>query len=560
VLALAAPAAAFSASTDVPEQVTFAEHVAPIFYEHCVTCHRPNDVAPMSLLTYDAARPWARSIRRAVESREMPPWDADPRYGRFANDISLDEREIATVLRWVEQDAPAGDLSKMPEVPKLPPAGSWHMGSEPDATIELAGIDVPAAGEDLFVTQVYGMEIPAGKWVQAIELLPGNTEVLHHVVTYLGPFGMSDDEPIEGNAGTNSVIYLNEAAKRPVGMAEAPAIGGVWVAGSPPTVFPQGMGHPLSTKQLISLNMHYHPSGNAGTDRSKLGIYYGEGEMIKEITTAFAADPGIWIPAGAGDHREEASYLFMQDSEILSLLPHMHQRGKAMRYTLAYPDGRQEIILDVPRYDYDWQNIYRFAEPAVAPAGTRLLVEARWDNSADNVANPDPKLDIGWGDGTNFEMLVGFVDFVVVEGVKPAGVRNGDRMDKLLALHDPDHAYAIEIEGMGFGGPWGMVLPAEGDGTFYIGLGSLMFSTSVPGIDRIGDEVLYNGALITSGGGTRQPISFLARPAADGTISGEVFFGRALSRDNLETLRGKGQGFTGTSVAASAAATESAGL
>ncbi|HVS14857.1 MAG TPA: hypothetical protein VMV46_13090 [Thermoanaerobaculia bacterium] len=546
------------AFTDVPDQVTYAEHVAPIFYQHCVTCHRPDDVAPMSLLRYEEARPWAKSIQRVVTAREMPPWDADARYGEFANDISLSDIEVEILSRWVLQGARAGDLSLAPEPPPVPPPGSWRMGRAPDLVVELAPVEVPAGGPDLFVSQVVGLEVPAGKWVQAIEMLPGNTGVLHHVITYFGPFGIPDEDE-EGNAGVFRTVYLNEAAQRPIGMAEAPSVGAVWVAGSPPTLFPPGMGHPLDANQLVSLNMHYHPSGEAGTDASKLGLYYGEGEMTKEITTAFAADPGILIPAGAADHRERASYLFSQDSKLLSLLPHMHQRGKSMRYTLTRPDGSREILLDVPEYDYDWQNIYRFAQPVAAPAGSLLEVEASWDNSADNPANPDPTLEVTWGDGTNFEMLVAFFDFVVDEGRKPRPTRTDEKIAALLARHDPARSYAIRIDGMGFGGPMGLVMPGpeEGDeGRFYMTFGSLMFSTSMPITFRAGDDLALNASIITSGGGTRMPLGLLTRRSGEG-LEGEVFFGRELTPENVEAMRGQGRAFVG--VPAGSAAAQSPG-
>ncbi|HVS64756.1 MAG TPA: hypothetical protein VMT85_14770 [Thermoanaerobaculia bacterium] len=541
--------AGIAASTDVPEQVTFAEHVAPIFFSHCISCHRSGDVAPMSLLGYEEARPWAKSIQRVVDSGEMPPWDADPRYGDFANDISLSEAQVETIKRWVQQGARPGDLAAMPEPPAVPPPGSWRMGREPDVVVELAEVEVPADGPDLFYSQVVGLEIPEGKWVQAIELLPGNTQVLHHVVTYLGPFGISDENE-ESNAGIFRTIYLNEAAKRPIGMAEAPSVGAVWVAGSPPTQFPPGIGHPLDANQLVSLNMHFHPTGVAGSDRSKLGFYFGEGEMEKEITTAFAADPGILIPAGAAEHRETATYLFAQDGQILSLLPHMHQRGKAMRYTLERADGSREVLLDVPEYDYDWQNIYRFAEPVSVEAGALLEVEAVWDNSAGNEANPDPSIDVRWGDGTTNEMLVAFFDFVVDEGIRPRGVRGDERITDLLSRHEDAEAYAILVDGMGFGGPMGLVLPAEEkgeEGRFYVSFGSLMFSTSLPNTFVAGEDLVLNAAMITSGGGTRMPLGLLARPTETG-LEGELFFGRELTPDNVEQVRGQGRKFVGTPV------------
>lgn len=538
LMATVAPAV-FAAETtlDLPDEVTFSEHVAPILFENCVSCHRPGDVAPMSLLTYKEARPWAKSIRQATSARDMPPWDADPRYGRFSNDSSLSEREIALLARWVELGAPEGDPSKMPSLPDLPEG--WKMGEEPDHIVELAQVDVPADGDDVFMTQVYGLEVPAGTWLRAIELLPGNTEVLHHVVTYLGPFGMSDDE------GEAKPVFLNELAKRPVRGAEAPSVGAVWVAGSPPTRFREGTGHSLKSNQLLTLNMHYHPNGTAGSDVSRLGLYFGEGELEKELTTAFAADPGMWIPAGVADHREEAIYLFSQDSQLLSFLPHLHQRGKSMKYTLERPDGSREILLSVPKYDYDWQNIYYLEEPVPVAAGSVLHVEAHWDNSAANPANPDSTLDVPWGDGTNNEMLVGFFDFIVDEGQKPRPVGASEKVAQLLEREDAASAYAISIEGFGFGGNWGLVVPPAGEGRLYMVLNTLMFSSSIPDILRLGDEIVLNADLITSGGGTNVPLAFVAKKTGH-EISGEMFMGRVVTADNLESLRGQGRPFAGS--------------
>ncbi|HVR29263.1 MAG TPA: hypothetical protein VMS86_06970 [Thermoanaerobaculia bacterium] len=550
--AAAAAPAAEADGAGLPEQVTYSEHVAPIFFEHCVSCHRPNDVAPMSLLSYEAARPWAKSISKAVADRAMPPWDADPRYGDFANDISLDDREIALVRRWVELGALEGDPAKLPPVPELPPPGSWKMGRQPDYVIELAEVAVPADGPDLFVTQIFGSDIPAGKWIQAIELLPGSTDVLHHVVTYLGPFGMGDDDDVS-NDGVVRTIFLNEAAKRDVGMAEAPRIGGVWVAGSPPSAFPTGHGQSLAAGELFSFNMHYHPSGNAGTDRSKLGIYFGEGELEKEVTTAFAVDPGIYIPAGVADHREDAVYLFARDSLITSLLPHMHNRGKSMKYVLERPDGTREVLLDVPRYDYNWQNIYRFREPVAVPAGSLVRVEAHWDNSAANPGNPDPTIDVPWGDGTDKEMLVAFIHYIDATEPRPRPAPAGPQLERLLGLHGAEESYLVTIDGMGFGNQWGLVVPeTEGEpGELYMVMGKLVISATVHDLRRAGDEVLVNAAMITNGGGARMPLGFLVKKSPDGgALSGEVFFGRELTAENVGAMRGQGRAINGQSVAA----------
>lgn len=540
-------------AADLPETVTYSEHVATVFNQHCVTCHRPNDVAPMSLLDYKSARPWAKSIRTAVVNRDMPPWDANPAHGVFANDISLSDREVALIQKWVDQGAKQGDPALTPPTPEMHPAGSWKMGREPDYVVELASVDVPADGPDLFVTQIYGATVPEGKWIQAIELLPGNTDVLHHVVTYLGPFGMNDDDDDDvESAGVASTVFLNDKAKRPTRMTEAPRIGGVWVAGSPPTVFPEGYGHTVSADEIISLNMHYHPSGNAGSDRSKLGIYYGEGEIERVITTSFAADAGLYIDAGDADHREEAAYLFANDSKILSLLPHMHNRGKSMRYTLERPDGSTEVLLDVPQYDYDWQNIYRFAEPVDAPAGSIVHVEAHWDNSENNPGNPDPTIDVPWGDGTNNEMLVAFIDFVDAENMKPRAPRINQQVERLLKDYDPEASYMVGMEGMGFGGKWGLVLPTadQPTGEFILMMGQLVFTNTIHEPIVVGNKTILNTGIITSGGGTRMPLAMVVETDEQGGLTGQVFFNRELTAADVEAGLQGGRGLTGQSLAA----------
>ncbi len=557
-----APAAAplLASARDVPEHVTWSEHVAPIVFSNCAGCHRPNDVAPMSLLGYADARPWAKSIRKAVLAREMPPWDADPHYGTWRNDTSLSEQEIAVIQRWVDQGAPEGDPALAPAAPGA--TVGWKMGQEPDYTIELAPIDVPAGGPDLFVTQVYAMTLPPGKWVRAIELLPGNNKVLHHVVTYLGPFGIREEEEMASapsNAGINQLVYLNEEAKRPVRMTEVPRVGAVWVAGAPPARFREGTGHPLQPNQRVSFNMHYHPSGEAGRDASKLGFYFGEGPLEKEMTTAFAADPGIFIPAGSAHHAEHAVYRFAQDSKILSFLPHMHQRGKSMKYTLTRPGGTPEVLLSVPAYDYNWQNIYQAAEPIPVPAGSLIEVEATWDNSAGNPANPDATVDVPWGDGTNLEMLVAFLDFIVDQGERPAPVNGADQIRALLARHDPSSSYELLIDGMTFGGPMGLVLPPQGEGVLYVTFGSLMFTTSIPVIHRVGNETIFDGHLVTGSGGTRMPLGMRLEPSAGGGLQGEIFFGKSATLETIAGLRGTGRPVTVTPVSAVPAAATGAG-
>jgi hypothetical protein len=268
----------------------------------------------------------------------------------------------------------------------------------------------------------------------------------------------------------------------------------------------------------------------------------------------------MFIPAGAADHREDGVYLFARDSLITALLPHMHNRGKSMKYTLVKPDGAEQILLDVPKYDYNWQNIYRLREPIPAPAGSFMKVEAHWDNSAGNPGNPDPKIDVPWGDGTNNEMLVGFIDYIDATEARPRPAPAGPQIERLLGLHAAEESYLVNVEGMGFGSQWGLVVPrdTDADGKLYMILGKLVISASAKDVKRIGDETVVNAWMFTSGGGATMPLSFLVKPSADSaSITGEVFFGRTLTAENVGALRGQGRKITGESLAAKAPRAES---
>ncbi|MGH9936836.1 MAG: thiol-disulfide isomerase, partial [Blastocatellia bacterium] len=319
--------------------VTFTESIAPIFLKKCASCHRPGEIAPMSLLTYEQVRPWAKSIRQAVITRAMPPWPADRAHGRFTNDISLSQSEIETIVRWVDQGARKGDPEKMPQLPQF--AAGWKLG-EPDYVIDLGTLEVPASGPDVFLDRHFRLNLPEDRWVRAVEIQAGNRTVLHHLVAIFGNLNMSGSptgsSPRRAGGGQIDLQVLS-----------------VWAAGTPPTVFPEGMGRAVKKDQELTFNLHFHPSGRAATDHSKVGIYFGKGTVKKTINTGFAANSGILIPAGSDNVEYSASYVFGKDSRIVSFFPHMHLRGKDMTYTLTYPDGRREILLSVPRYDFHWQ-------------------------------------------------------------------------------------------------------------------------------------------------------------------------------------------------------------
>jgi len=370
--------------------VTFARDVAPIFFEHCVSCHRPGEVAPMSLLSYDGARPWAKSIRRAVAEREMPPWFADPQHGAWANDRRLSEREIETIVAWVEGGAPAGDLSEVPPPPRF--TEGWQLG-EPDYVIDLPPVEVPATGDDIFPNPIIRLDIPERRWIQAVEVRPGDREVNHHVVLFMSNGRAVDDE------GRFNILA-------------------VWAAGTGPTRFPEAMGRWVSPGDVLVGNLHYHPNGvEARTDHSRVGLYFGEGEPEREVAAVLAGTMDFSIPAHAANHELRASYELKRDSTIVSYFPHMHLRGKDMAFFANYPDGRRETLLSVPRYDFDWQLFYYPEQPKLLPAGTEIEIVAHYDNSDGNENNPDPSRAVGFGLQSTDEMMFGVFEFIEEPGV-----------------------------------------------------------------------------------------------------------------------------------------------
>lgn len=487
--ALAAPARAAE---------TFAEDVAPILFDHCVDCHRPGEVAPMSLLTYEDARPWAKSIANQVQLREMPPWSGDSDHRVWANDISLTDEEIETLVRWAQTGARPGNLAAMPETPTFPEG--WTLG-EPDYVIELSAVEVPADGEDLFPQEWIDLDIEGEKWLQAIEFLPGDRRVTHHFQSTLSSGS--------GNSFGNKVSIL-----------------GIWTAGMPPYVFPEGNGRVIRPGARVLIDSHYHPMGEATVDRTRIGLYFGEGPLKREVFTIPVTNTGIRIPPGAPNHEELAYYVFDRNMEILALSPHLHVRGKAMRYELTYPDGRQETLLDVPNYDYNWQWLYYPTEPIEIPAGSRLDVTAAWDNSPENESNPDPGKEIIYRGNTFNEMFVGFVEAREADQVYETPPPIRDRIMNLLSRHPPEDSYYL-------GGflPVGAYVPrAPGkEGWMYIVNGSTMFTISLDDYAWEGDKLFVRTQFPTPEASATETL-IEAELTPEGQLKGTLKYGTDAER------------------------------
>ena len=368
---------------------TFARDVAPIFYAKCVECHRPTMFAPMSLVKYDDARPWARSIRNRVATRTMPPWGADPAHGVFKNDPRLSDKEIATILAWVDGGAPKGDNKDMPKLPEF--VDGWTIG-KPDAVFEMKEpFAIPATG----TIEYQYIRIPTGitedKWLAAIEIKPEARAHVHHVIAFTVPAGSPVTEA--GALGPGN-------------------IGGV-TPNKPGVIFDPGVGRMLNGNSDIVLQMHYTTNGQATTDRTQVGLRFLKEPPQWQQRGGSVLQPRFVIPAGAPNHEVRGSRVLQADTILTSLTPHMHMRGKDMTYTAKYPDGRTEVLLSVPRYDFNWQITYQLKEAKRLPKGTEIEVVAHYDNSPQNKFNPDPTKDVRWGDQTWEEMMIGFWGTVV---------------------------------------------------------------------------------------------------------------------------------------------------
>jgi hypothetical protein len=479
-----------------PAGATFAKDVAPVLHKNCISCHRPGEVAPMALRTYDEVRPWARSIKQKVTSREMPPWFADPAHGTFANDARLSQLEIDTIARWVDAGAPRGNPADEPKLPVL--TEGWQLG-EPDYIITLPTVNIPAEGADYFPTPNLTIDIPEDRWIRALEIRPSNRQVTHHSVLFMaGGLGGG----LVGQSGFVDVL-------------------GVWAVGTPPTVYPEGTGRWVRKGQQLRTNLHYHPNGTAQTDQTRVGLYFGKGELKKEVASAVAGEIGFKIPAGAANHEMRALFVVDQDINVISYFPHMHLRGKDMSLTATLPGGRTQTLLSVPKYDFNWQLYYYPKEPVTLPRGTIVEAVAHYDNSAGNPHNPDPRRDVTFGEQSTDEMMFGVFDFTPANGVSPVPTTVDKRMDVLLSTLPPASSYKTSVTILK-PVPAVLHLPRQGEGKLYIGQGR--FQINVIPIKQItwnGDNYQFR---MDARFGPNQAYTFDVKGhvTADGTVHGEV--------------------------------------
>jgi len=423
----------------VSAEVTYSRDIAPILYRHCTACHHPNDLAPMSLLDYKSARPWAQAIRQAVLLKKMPPWFADPSIGHFANDPTLSEVERQAIIAWVEQGAKEGDPKDLPSTPAY--AEGWRIG-KPDAIFDI-GEDhiVKETAVDEYVYFMVPTHFAEGHWVQAVELRPGNRQVVHHAhVSVVQPDAPKPASQEAAPANKRFADYLLRTADglrhmRPDSPVVNDACGytgpdidrlhiagegalGSYLPGMPPDTYHSDTAKWIPAGAQLRFQIHYHREASNSpepvvTDRTSVGLIFAPAPPRYPLRRMDIDNDFFSIPAGAARETVTQCATFNADSLLLSITPHMHYRGKDARFEIQRPGQTStETLLLVPQYDFNWQLKYLLQTPVFIPKGTRLIMTFHYDNSANNKFNPDPARTIRWGEPSQEEMMSGWIDYI----------------------------------------------------------------------------------------------------------------------------------------------------
>ncbi len=415
--------------------VTYTRDVAPILQKNCMTCHRAGEIAPMSFASYGEVRPWAKAIRENILSRRMPPWHADDSSRPCENDPRLSKKEIDAIVAWIDGGAKQGDPRDLPPNPSFPEG--WSIG-KPDLVFSMQHeFTVPAEGVVPYKYFMVPTNFKEDAWVTAAEIRPGNRSVVHHVIVFVRePGGDKLRDPQTGQEArdgfserpedrTPEAITARNQERQRQGRLDAMLVG--TAPGMPPFAFKPGQAKLIKAGSILVFQMHYTPNGSEEKDRSSVGMIFAKGPVERSVMTFGIAQTNFKIPPRDPNYEVRSSFTFPQDSRVLSVMPHMHVRGKDFKYTAVHPDGRQELILSVPRWDFNWQQIYRFKEPVFMPKGSRIDCVAHFDNSPGNKFNPDPTKEVYWGDQTWEEMMIGWMDFVFDKPVTTSSTQGSPR-------------------------------------------------------------------------------------------------------------------------------------
>lgn len=389
-----------TASSSAPaaaRAVTFSETIAPIVYDNCVTCHRPGEAAPFSLISYDDVSKRGSLIAKVTESRYMPPWHAEPGFGDFADERRLTDAQIASIAEWVKQGMTRGDASKMPKLPVF--TDGWQLG-KPDLILEMPeAFEVPASGPDVYRNFAIPLGLTEDKWVRGVEYRPSNRRVVHHAIfQFVRAGAVADLVGVDGKPGFRGAML----ARMVPAFAPAGDLGG-WAVGGTPRFLPSDLEWTINKNSDFVLQIHFHPTGKPETERSTIGLYFATtppGRKVREIMAPglFGVLANIDIPAGEKNYEVKASARTFANMRAYSVIAHAHYLGKEMKAIATLPDGSTKPMLWIKNWDFNWQDRYVYKQPVDLPKGTKIDVTITWDNSADNPHNPcNPPRRVQWG-------------------------------------------------------------------------------------------------------------------------------------------------------------------
>jgi len=414
------------------KEVTYTKDVAPILFKNCAVCHRPNDMAPMSLMTYKDAQPFARQIREKVVQRSMPPWHADPSVGEFSNDLRLSDADITTIDMWVRTGAKEGDPKDLPPAPVFPVG--WHI--KPDVILTIPEFHVSASMMDDYEYIYVPTNFTEDKWIQAAEVMPGDRRVVHHAtvsVVSAADVAKREAEHSKADAGvdkyhyrTGKVLHMRPDAPVIDDGCSAPDGGGVpgessgylnivpaiYLPGHLAETRPPGYALRIPAGSYLQFQVHYsNHHGEDVTDRTSIGLVFATEPVKHEIGQYEIWNNMFLIPPNDNNHRVTSCYTLPKDVTAIAYTAHMHFRGKSMTTKAVYPDGHEEVLLNVPHYDFRWQEAYFLKHQFLLPKGTKLVTTAYFDNSFDNPLNPDPSKTLRWGEPSDEEMMGFWLQF-----------------------------------------------------------------------------------------------------------------------------------------------------
>jgi len=406
-LLLALPALARQRSVRHLGPPTFSNQVVRIFQQHCQTCHHEGDIAPFSLTSYEEAKPWAQLIKIMTKTRQMPPWKPTQGCGTFADERRLSQAEIDTIAEWVDSGAPEGLESDLPE--PLDFSSGWALGT-PDLIVRNPEpYQAPAEG-DTYRCFTIPTNLKTTAYVSAVDTHPGDRETVHHMISFIDITG----ESAQLDAAEPGPGYTCFGGP---GFSSLGGTLGGWAPGSRPLTMPEDVAFELPANSRIVMQVHYHPHhGPPEPDQTELAIYFAKRPPRATMRVLPVINQNFTIPAGAQNHQVNAEFPFLLPfaGKLWFVAPHMHLLGKKMNVQMTMPGGETKCLINIDDWDFNWQGSYQYREPIDLPAGTRLWLNAWYDNSASNPRNPNsPPKAVGWGEATTDEMCIAFLGVTI---------------------------------------------------------------------------------------------------------------------------------------------------